>query len=145
MKTCIQLILFTLLIATAGVVKSDDYGRVTVDYVADITDGDTFKATIVQWPPIIGHRIPVRIAHIDTPEFRAKCPAELALALRAKQFTAARLYRADHIELRKVKRGSFFRITAEVWVDGKSLGQMLMDASLAKPYSRTNPVDWCKE
>jgi micrococcal nuclease len=110
------------------------YGKVRLDEITSIYDGDTFRATIRGWPEVIGHRVPVRIAGIDTPELRDKRPAVRALALKAKQFSVQRLRSARHIELRNIHRDKYFRLLGDVWVDGSDLGAMLIRAGLAKPY-----------
>ena len=52
---------------------------------------------------------------------------------------------AKKIELRNMKRGKYFRIVADVYVDGKSLGDMLIKRSLAVPYDGGHKgKDWCK-
>ncbi|WP_243836106.1 thermonuclease family protein [Modicisalibacter xianhensis] len=115
--------------------------------VDSIFDGDTFRATVENWQPVIGERMPVRIASIDTPELRSRCDTEVererekALARKAKQFAVAALRGAERIELRQIERGSFFRLVAEVYVDGESLGDKLLEAGLAMPYEEGG--SWC--
>ncbi|MEA3250123.1 MAG: thermonuclease family protein [Pseudomonadota bacterium] len=117
-----------------------DYGSATVSEVTSIYDADTFRADIAGWPPIIGERIPVRVLSINAPELRSRCDTEAekereeVLARQAKQFTVEALRSAERIELRRLDRGSFFRVMAEVYVDGESLGDQLMTAGLAIPY-----------
>ncbi len=62
-----------------------------MDEVTSIYDGDTFRVNINSWPEVIGRRVPVRIAGIDTPEMRGKCQVEKELARKAKQFTVLML------------------------------------------------------
>lgn len=125
--------------------SGDSYGSVLVDEVTSIYDGDTFRATIKDWPTIIGQRIPVRINGIDTPELRGKCQAEKDLARSAKEFTVLQLRSAKVIELRNVKRGKYFRILADVSVDGRDLGDALFQKGLAVKYNGSFKVIWCKK
>lgn len=117
-----------------------DYGSVTVDEVTSIVDGDTAVFTINDWPPIIGHRIPVRISGINAPERRSRCDTEAEkqrereLAAEARIHVVERLRGAETIELRNMQRDPFFRILAEVWVDGESLGDELLEAGHAIPF-----------
>lgn len=86
----------------------------------------------------------IRINGIDTPEMRAKCIKEKNLARRAKQFSVSALRGAKVIELRDMKRGKYFRIVADVFVDSKSLGDMLLKKGFAVPYDGgTKTKDWC--
>ena len=53
------------------------------------------------------------------------------------------LREADKIELRDVKRGKYFRLLATVYVDGKSLGDGLVQKGLAVVYGGGTKKDWC--
>ena len=57
-------------------------------------------------------------------------------------FIVGRLRAAKKIELRNMKRGKYFRIVADVYVDGMSLAQMLLEAGLAKPYDGRKKPKW---
>ena len=121
------------------------YGSAVVSEVTSIYDGDTFRANLKGYPEIIGNRIGVRINGIDTPEMRGQCQKEKNLARQAKELTVTELRGAKKIELRNMKRGKYFRIVADVYVDGKSLGEMLVKRSLAVPYDGGHKgKDWCK-
>ena len=53
-----------------------------------------------------------------------------------------RLREGKVIELRNMKRGKYFRIVAEVWIDGKSQGEELIELGLAKAYDGGKKVRW---
>jgi len=125
-------------------INANDYGDIVVSRVTNVYDGDTFRVDIDQWPALIGKNSPIRINNIDTPELRAKCPNEKRLALLAKKFTQGKLQQASIIELKNLNRGKYFRITADVFIDGESLGDSLLAAGLAKIYSGKNKKQsWC--
>ncbi len=119
------------------------YGSVYISEVRSIYDGDTFKANIKEWPPIIGERVTIRINGIDTPEMRAKCKKEKDLARKAKQFTVGMLRNAKEIQLRNIKRGKYFRIIADVYADGISIAEQLLQHNLAYRYSGGKRKGWC--
>ena len=122
-----------------------NYGSVVVSEVTSIYDGDTFRVNIEQYEDIIGYRMAIRVNGIDTPEMRSKCKAEKVLARQAKQITVAALRDAKVIELRNMKRGKYFRIVADVYVDGHNLGDILIQKKLAVPYDGgTKMKDWCQ-
>jgi len=123
---------------------SKTYGDVGVDRVGTVIDGDSFKVDIANWPEVVGKGITVRINGIDTPEMRGKCDAEKRLARKAKQFTVTRLRSAERVELRNIQRGKYFRLIADVEVDGKDLGTQLMKAGLARVYEGGKRQDWCR-
>ncbi len=118
------------------------YGDAVVAEVTSIYDGDTFRANLEGYPPIAGERIGIRINGIDTPEMRDNSPAVKALARKAKQYAVQRLREGSQIVLRNMKRGKYFRIVADVYVDGCSLGEELITAGLAKPYDGGKKPKW---
>jgi len=63
-----------------------------------------------------------------------KCASEKLAARKAKQFTVQFLRAGQVVELRKIKRGKYFRFLAEVYVDGKNLADALIKAKIARPY-----------
>ena len=137
-------LLLTIAALDAASIRARDFGAVRIDEVTSVYDGDTFRATVKAWHPLIGERIGIRISGIDTPEMRGKCEAEKALARRAKQFTVAMLRAAKVIELRHMKRGKYFRIVADVYADGRSVGASLVEKGLAVPYDGgTKTKEWC--
>jgi len=110
------------------------YGYVTVSRIVSVADGDCFVCDVDEWPPVIGRRVPIRIAGIDAPELDDTRPAARALAYRAKRFLETKLKQASLVELRNIRRGKYFRLNAEVYVDGHSLARLLLEHGLALPY-----------
>ena len=55
---------------------------------------------------------------IDTPEIRGKCQYEKNLALDARDFVRNKLADAKEIKLTNLQRGKYFRVVANVLVDG---------------------------
>ncbi|KTG26223.1 hypothetical protein AWR38_17780 [Idiomarina sp. WRN-38] len=129
-----------LLTALLPAIAVADYGSVRVDEVTSVLDGDTFRATVDEWPAVIGERIPVRISGINAPERRSRCDTEAEkerereLAADARIYLVERLRGAETIELRRIERGSFFRIIAEVWADGENVGEEMLEEGYALPY-----------
>ena len=138
------LLLFTAATLEATSLRDTTYGSVRVSEVTSIYDGDTFRVNIDGYPALIGSRMGIRVNGIDTPEMRGKCQQEKTLARAAKQFTVAQLRAAKTIELRNMKRGKYFRVVADVYVDGKDLGKMLIERGLAVVYDGGHKAkDWC--
>ncbi|MCM0018447.1 MAG: thermonuclease family protein [Tagaea sp.] len=97
-------------------------------------DGDTIQC--------VGRR--VRLVNVDTPELHGQCPAEIALAYRALDFTAGRLA-AGEIEIvvdAHRPKDRYGRTLAWVLVDGRDVGEDLIAAGLARRWDgRRRP--WC--
>ncbi|OED40293.1 nuclease [Endozoicomonas sp. (ex Bugula neritina AB1)] len=119
------------------------YGNIIVKEVRTIYDADTFYITVEGWPDIIGKRMPIRANGFDAPEIRGKCEKEKKLAQQAKQLTVQALRQANTIELRNMMRGKYFRIIADVYIDGKPLKEIHFDAGTARAYSGGKREGWC--
>lgn len=119
------------------------FGHVLVDSIVGVYDGDTIRVRIENWPPIIGESIGVRVNGIDTPEIRGKCPAEKSLARKARSFTRTVVTGAQQVELRNLRRDKYFRLLADVCVDGKALSEMLLEKGLGHPYEGGRKGSWC--
>jgi endonuclease YncB( thermonuclease family) len=134
-----------VLVLSLNASSNKSYGAATVQEVTSIYDGDTFRANIKDYPKIIGYRVSIRINGIDTPELRGKCKEEIKMARAAKRKTVTLLRGARHIELRNMKRGKYFRILADVYVDGVSVADELLKSGFALKYSGGHKIDWCKK
>ena len=106
-------------------------------------DGDTCTVTIPDVHPVFGLKIRVRVAGIDTPEIRGKCASEKSRAIKARDAARTMMANAEQIDLRNVERGQYFRIVADVMVDGVSLGERLIEAGLARRYDGGKRKGWC--
>jgi micrococcal nuclease len=108
-------------------------------------DADTITVEISDVHPLLGHEAQVRVNGIDAPEVRTKdaCEAKAAdsARLRAKEILTA----AKRIDLLNVAKDKYFRILADVFVDGFSLADILLKEGLAVSYDggRKEIVKWC--
>jgi len=113
--------------------------------IISVYDGDTFRADISNYPPIVGENIGIRINGIDTPEIRGRCDSEIALAKDAQRFAEKTLRSAKVVELRNLQRGKYFRVVADVYADGINIGDQLIKEGLAVPYDGGRKTkDWCE-
>ncbi len=116
-----------------------------VKYVKNY-DADTITVDIPNVHPLIGHRISVRVRHIDTPEIKGKLPCEKEAARTAKRLIENQLKNAKRIDLENVDKDKYFRILADVVIDGKPLIDILLKNNLAYHYEggTKQKIDWCK-
>jgi endonuclease YncB( thermonuclease family) len=122
--------------------KDINFGHAYVDKVNSIYDGDTFRCDIKGFRKIIGKNIGIRVANIDCPEMTDKRPEIKAKAQEAKQFAVKMLREGKRIRLKNLHRGKYFRIVADVIIDGKNLGDELINAGLAKRYDGGTKEKW---
>jgi len=137
-------ILIILILLNSIIVASnaEDYSDVSVSRIIKVIDGDTFRVDINELPDIIGKNIRIRILGIDAPEINGKCAFEKELAIKARDFVQILLDNADSVILKNLDRGNFFRLLAEVIVDGKNLGELLIAKDLAVRY-QGKKSSWC--
>ena len=137
-------ILIILILINSIIVASnaEDYSDVSVSRIIKVIDGDTFRVDINELPDIIGKNIRIRILGIDAPEINGKCAFEKELAIKARDFVQILLDNADSVILKNLDRGNFFRLLAEVIVDGKNLGELLIAKDLAVRYQGKKST-WC--
>ena len=135
------LLIFTLFHSTAYAKSFGDYEGAI--YVRNY-DGDTITFNLPSLHPIIGEKISIRVNGIDTPEMRGKCEKEKYDAKQAQQMVADILKDAEQIVLKNIERGKYFRIVADVIVDGESLGGMLVESGFAIRYDGgKKKKNWC--
>ena len=106
-------------------------------------DGDTCTFTIRGVHPLLGEKIGVRLAGIDTPEIKGKCGREKDLARKAKAFLNAMLKKARRIRLLNPRRGKYFRIVADIEADGIIVNEKMLREGLAHRYDGGKRKSWC--
>ena len=138
-----KILLLVLYLGFSSVQAAPQYGTAIVSKVISIYDGDTFRVDIDSLPPIVGKNIAIRLNGVDTPEIRGKCQYEKDLAIKARDFVRNKLANAKEIRLTKLQRGKYFRVVADVMIDGVSLEQELLDNKLAYKYTGGKKSSWC--
>lgn len=108
-------------------------------------DGDTLTVSIPNVHPLLGQKISVRVFGVDTPEMYSDDPCERDAALVAQKFVRVMVSRGQRLDLYQVQRDKYFRILADVRIDGESLSRALISRGLAYPYygGTKQKIDWC--
>lgn len=108
-------------------------------------DADTITFNIADVHPLIGDKISVRVRHIDTPEIKGQLPCEKETARTAKRLVENVLKNGKRIDLLNIEKDKYFRILADVVVDGKSLKDLLLKNNLAYAYEgkTKEKINWC--
>ena len=115
--------------------------------VVKVYDGDTI--TIVSKLPYDTsplYRFSIRIRNIDCPEIRGSCDDEKQCAKIAKQ-RVSDLILNKKVELINVGTEKYGRVLADVIIDGRDIGRLLIDERLALEYSggsKLKLVSWLK-
>ena len=120
------------------------YGHYAVTEVISIYDGDTIRVNIDNLPPIIGQNIRIRLSNIDTPEIKGQCLREKKLALIARDRLRQLVNNAHVIEIHNLQRGKYFRIVADLMLDGENASEMLVREKLGVTYNGGKKNhSWC--
>lgn len=108
-------------------------------------DADTVTFDISNVHLLIGKNISVRVRHVDTPEIKGKLPCEKEAARTAKRLIENILKNAKRIDLENADKDKYFRILADVIVDGKTLKEILLKNNLAYSYEgkAKQKLNWC--
>lgn len=116
-----------------------------VEYVKNY-DADTVTFNIKGVHPLIGEKISVRVNGLDTPEIKGKLPCEKDAARAAQRLVQSLLKNAKVINLENINRDKYFRILADVVIDGKNLTDILLKNKLGYAYhgETKQKVNWCE-
>lgn len=143
MKVFFEVLLILIFAVQLPCRGENAYGEALVSHLVRVIDGDTFICDIEGFPDLVGSKISIRIYGIDTPEKNDVRPEIRDLAMKAREYTEKRLNSAKKIELKNLRRGLYFRIVADVWLDDKiDLGKELLSNGLAKPCLSKKRVAW---
>jgi micrococcal nuclease len=123
----------------------DEHNLRCVDFVSNY-DGDTVTVNVPDVHPLMGKKVSVRLKGVDTPELRSKNPVEKEMAKKVKIFVNEKLKTAKRIDLVDIKRDKYFRINADLIVDGESLSSLLLSRDYAYEYDggTKKDIDWSK-
>ena len=124
------LFFFSGALAAQESIPAQNFNKVEL---ASVYDGDTFRVYLACRYHVFCRSIPIRVRGIDCPEIRGGTAQTKALAKQAKKFTKNFLT-SGKILLRNCGRDKYFRLLCDVKVNGKHLGESLLNAGLAIPY-----------
>jgi endonuclease YncB( thermonuclease family) len=111
--------------------------------VLRVVDGDTFEARVRIWPGMdVTTR--VRLLGIDTPELRARCEAERAQALAARDALARILAQGDIgvAEVGQDKYGGRVNASASTALT-HDVAEAMIAGGFARRYSGGRRLSWC--
>lgn len=110
--------------------------------VVKVYDGDTITVNIAGWPDIIGKKIEIRINGIDAPELHDKRPHIREKAVLATNFLNEKIGQAKFVQLKHLHRDKYFRIDADVFVNGVDVGKELLNNGFAIEYDGKTKKNW---
>mgnify|MGYP006416111841 CR=1 FL=1 len=138
----IWITLFSLLFFNAA--QAEGYGSYKAEVIR-VIDGDSIEVRAHIWPGLT-QTVKLRLAGVNTPEKRGKgiSTCEKKAGQDATTFTQRWLKGAGMVTISEIRLGKYAgRVLGRVSKDGEYLGEALIKAGLAKPYSGGKRLPWC--
>ena len=110
-----------------------NYGTAVVDKVIFAENDYVFRCNIKDWPDIIALDMPVKIRGVAPPDIVVKeGTPNTFFQTQAKKLIEKQLGVGENIELRNIARGKTFCLIADVYIDDKSLAEILIEEGVAR-------------
>jgi len=102
-----------------------------VTEIVAVYDAGTFTCRTDVQLPVFGRYVPVKVRSISLPK-----AGESAADSGGREFTERLLEQAKFVALKNIERDGYFRVRADVYLDGVSLADLLVDAKAAVPLKK---------
>lgn len=135
--------IFLLALLFSSYVTADNFELSPTD-VTKVYDGDTFTINLDSVPAVFGNQIGVRVKGIDSPEIRTTCSYEKEAALLARGYLTRLLESGERIYLTNVERDKYFRLLADVSVDGADVATAMISSGHAIEYNGGAKSEFCR-
>jgi hypothetical protein len=131
---CIQLIFAVLLVLhlSAVVTAATQYSDCRVERLITVHSAGSFTCKPFGWQGIGPVRLRVQVAGVELKEDDLIADRDEEKTQDPRDFTAAKLKAAGSIELKNIEMRNYFRVIADVYIDGQSLADQLIGAGLAE-------------
>lgn len=109
-----------------------------------VIDGDTI-AILKNKPDLSSFPLSIRIQNIDTPEIKGKCDTEKAKGQEAKLFVQKLINDPKNKIAYTIAGWDKYggRVLGDVFIDGKSLSELMIAKGLAREYHGEAKSSWC--
>lgn len=114
----------------------------TIQTIVRVVDGDTVVVNLADVPDIFGMNLSIRLPGIDTPELSDKDVCVRGMAFKAKQQLTSFLANGTVIQLGEARRDKYFRLDADIFIDGISATQLMLATGLARTYTGGTRLPW---
>jgi endonuclease YncB( thermonuclease family) len=114
--------------------------------VTRVVDGDTVEFEAKWLPPELGDTLKLRIWGIDTPEkgWRGKCDYEKELGQQATDYVTDLVVNAKKVNIELKEWDKFGgRVLGDLFIDGVSIRDLLINKGLAREYYGDKKKSWC--
>lgn len=140
-----------LLFVCFQVASHDTIWVLTKHDINRVYDGDTFFINLKGLPPVLGHDLSIRVADMDAPELRSRCDTperrlqERTYGAMSRDHLIGLIENSESIVLHNLRRDSFFRIIADVLIDGDDLKDIMVKDGFAHYAVGGLRGGWCED
>lgn len=134
----IKLILLLLLLPLSSIANEDIH-------IIKVIDADTILVSAPFMPPPLKKQMPMRLSNVDTPNIKrwANCGREAYLGDEAKTYVETLIKNSKTQEIKIVGYDKYGRWLGQIFLDGKSISDSLLEKQLARPYYGGKKKSWC--
>lgn len=125
MYGCLMVIISALVAGAVGPANGSGVSY-TVDRIVDIPEPAAFTGRLRDYVQPTKVRFSIRLRDVEA-------PTDPNVAAAARRFLTARLANARQVKLRNVEDHGYFRLTAEVFVDGRNIAAEMLECGLVQP------------
>lgn len=113
--------------------------------VLRVIDADTILVSAPFMPPPLKKQMPMRLSNVDTPNIKrwANCGREAYLGEEAKKYVEQLIKSAKNQEVKIVGYDKYGRWLGQIYLDGKSISDSLIEKNLARYYYGGKKKSWC--
>ena len=111
------------------------------DAVNPVYDADTFKVVFDGLPDMF-NPMAIRVRGYDCPEIRGGDSCSKEHAKEYRDFLIALFRTTENIELRNIEKGKYFRLVADVYLDGVPLWYLMTYTDRCRKYDGGTRKEW---
>ena len=112
-----------------------------------IIDADTILVSAPFMPAPLKKQMPMRLSNVDTPNINrwANCGSEATLGEEAKKYVESLIKKSKKQQVKIVGYDKYGRWLGQIYLDGKSISDSLIEKKFARPYYGGKKQSWCNK
>lgn len=113
--------------------------------ILKVIDADTILVSAPFMPAPLKKQMPMRLSNVDTPNVKrwANCDGESVLGEEAKKYVEILIKKSKTQQVKIVGYDKYGRWLGQIYLDGKSISDSLIENKFARPYYGGKKQSWC--
>lgn len=114
-------------------------------HILKVIDADTILVSAPFMPEPLKKQMPMRLSNVDTPNIKrwANCGREAMLGEEAKKYVEQLISNSKEQFVKIVGYDKYGRWLGQIYLDGKSISDSLLEKNFARPYYGGKKKSWC--